>query len=184
MKNKLTTLIIFLLLLIVNVASKAQEVTKLRFGLGLQGATPVDHTKDTHRIGLGADIRLTKGIISKLDATFSAGVTGIFPIDTKSSSKLVDDFTDAISIVPLKVGVRYMLSKNIYATAETGISFVKMSVYSYNLQHQVLASKDYSSTNFSYAAGIGGRFGGFDVGIKYEDAKAIKYLALRLGHDF
>lgn len=180
MKNTLNLFLIVGLIFFTITKSAAQEVNKFRFGLGLHFGLPLAALKEDNNIGLGVDMRFSKGIVKNLDLTLTSGIIAFFPKEY-DNPKLT---TEAVTLFPIKLGTRYMFNKNIYGTVETGVNFVKTYVYDLDQRGGYYYKFKYETTPyFSYSVGVGSRFGDFDIGARYEDAKVAKFLALRLGYD-
>lgn len=175
------------------------------FGIALDGALPMGALKEkpaSYKYGGGGSLRFTQGIAEGFDATLSAGGMAFVPEDI--NNKTIDS---KISVfIPVKLGARVMLGDTFYLMGEAGVSFTK--VY----QAKTLTITGTSGTieegfvngsTFVYAPSMGVRFGGFDLGLRYEgisdvnggkvivlqtgtapNSKSGGFLGLRIGYDF
>ncbi|MDQ7948132.1 MAG: hypothetical protein REI78_05315 [Pedobacter sp.] len=163
-------------LLLANINLRAQEVSGFRFGIGLEGALPVNGLAG-YDYGGGATLRFGKGVAENIDVTLTGGIMGFIP---KDISPTID--TKAALFFPIKAGGRYMISKNFYAMAEAGVTVVKTF-----LPKVTGTSGSFTSVNsssFTYAPGLGVRFGGLDIGARYEGLDGAGFFGVRLGYDF
>jgi len=175
------------------------------FGIALEGALPYGALKEApanYKYGGGGNIRFAQGIAKGLDLTLTAGGMVFAPEDV--SNKTID--TKVSVFIPVKLGGRVMLGETFYLMAEGGVTFTK--VY----QAKTLTVTGTTGTvkegfvngsTFAYAPTIGARFGGFDLGLKYESISDVNggkvivlqtgtaptstsgsFLGLRIGYDF
>jgi hypothetical protein len=169
-------------MLLANVNLKAQDskggVNGFRFGIGLEGALPSGGLK-AYDAGAGLTLRFSQGVAENFDATLTSGGMAFFP---KSFSGATAN-TKASIFIPIKLGGRYMFSENFYGMAEAGITIAK----TYTVKSFSGTTPTYgfvSSSSFTYAPSIGARFGGFDIGVRYEGLDGGGFMGLRLGYDF
>lgn len=162
---------------------KAQDakggVNGFKFGIGLEGALPLSGLKNSYDAGAGLTLRVSQGIAENLDATLTAGGIAFFPKNFSNANVN----TKAAIWIPIKAGARYMFSENFYGMAEAGLTIAK----TYAITGFSGTTPTYgfvSSTNFTYAPSIGARFGGFDVGVRYEGINSTGFIGLRIGYDF
>lgn len=159
------------------------EISKLKFGVGLEGATPISGL-NTYAVGAGLSFRLTKGVAKNFDATLTSGVMGFSPKNFKKNPMN----TKPSIFIPIKLGGRLMLTENFYTLVEAGLTFTK----TYDLlmiSNSVSYYVPIKGTSFVYAPGIGLKFGGFTTDLRYEsmnDGKLLnaKFLGLRVGIQF
>lgn len=162
---------------------KAQDakggVNGFKFGIGLEGALPLSGLKASYDAGAGLTLRGSQGIAENFDATLTAGAIAFFPKDLANANIN----TKAAIWIPIKAGGRYMFSENFYGMAEAGITIAK--TYAVTGFSGTTATYGFvSSTHFTYAPSIGARFGGFDLGVRYEGINSSGFMGLRIGYDF
>ena len=99
--------------------------SKLRFGIGVDGLLPVGDLSKTESFGLGITPRLQYKLNDKLALTFTSGLYHFFP-----KRYFINDGIDGgfyakyhLDIVPIKLGLKVFVSKNIYLAGEAGAGF-------------------------------------------------------------
>lgn len=212
MKKQIFALL-FTALLFATASVKAQtepakpkgKVNGFSFGIGLDGAIPLGALKEapsSYKIGGGGNLRFTQGLAQGFDLTLTAGGMAFVPEDL--NNKTIDSKVSVF--IPIKLGGRVMLGDNFYLMAEAGVAITK--VY----QAKTLTITGTTGTveegfvngsTFVYAPSMGVRFGGFDLGLRYEgisdvyggkvvvlqngtapSSKSGGFLGLRIGYDF
>lgn len=176
MKKTLFTLLAGAMLL-AGTSLKAQDVSGFKFGIGLEGALPTNGLAG-YDFGGGATLRFSKGVAPSFDVTFTPGLMAFVPKDLSNPS--ID--TKAALFIPLKLGGRYMLSKNFYLMGEAGLTIIK--TYLPKASGSSGSFTSVNSNSFTYAPSIGARFGGLDIGVRYEGLDGAGFAGLRLGYDF
>jgi hypothetical protein len=142
------------------IGAKAQS-GPLRMGVGVSiGPT----LKSPSRVTAGADLRLQQ--------SFGKGVSGI--LTTGYYQFFETNNYEGFGIVPLKVGAKYFLVKNVYIAGEIGAGF---------------GTRNGTGTSFVYSPSFGLAFGdGFDASLKYENYTKYEgnaqLLALRFAYGF
>lgn len=144
---------------------------KISFGLGLEAALPPNAAFTG---GAGLTARITYGLNEKMAITGTSGAIAFIP---KSVSGV--DMKPQINI-PIKAGFKYMLTNRIYGLLESGYTITK--TYFVNPANGSVMSA--SGSSFVYAPGVGVKFGGLDLGLRYEGYTGSGFLGLRLGYDF
>ncbi len=172
------------------------------FGLGLEGALPSGALKDAsdYKYGGGLSLRFTQGIASNFDLTLTGGAIAFVPEDL--TNKTLD--TKASVFIPIKLGGRLMLGNTFYLMAEAGMTLTKVyQATSVNMTNGDTTEGFVNGSTFTYAPGIGVRFGGLDLGLRYEGISDVNggkapavsggavtaeksggFLGLRIGYDF
>jgi len=153
---------------------QAQTKNGFRFGFGVEGALPMGALKEapsSYKIGGGANLRFSQGIAPGFDLTLTGGAIAFIPEDL--NNKTVD--TKASLFIPVKLGGRLMLGKTFYLMAEAGMTLTKVyqptavSIGGGSSSPTVNVSEGFvNGSTFAYAPSIGMRFGGFDIGLRYE----------------
>ncbi|MCY1528734.1 hypothetical protein D9M68_638510 [compost metagenome] len=175
------------------------------FGIGLDGAIPMGALKEapsSYKIGGGGNLRFTQGITENFDLTLTGGAIAFIPEDL--NNKTID--TKISVFIPIKLGGRIMLGDTFYVMGEAGLTLTKV----YQAKTLTITGTTGTTTEgfvngstFVYAPGIGVRFGGFDLGLRYEGISDINggktivlptgtpsssktggFLGLRIGYDF
>lgn len=204
---------LFAVVLLASISVKAQtepakskgKANGFSFGIALDGALPMGALKEkpaSYKYGGGGNIRFTQGIAPGFDATLTAGGMVFVPEDL--NNKTID--TKVSVFIPIKLGGRVMLGDTFYLMGEAGVSLTK--VY----QAKTLTISGTTGTveegfvngsTFVYAPSVGVRFGGFDLGLRYEgisdvnggkvivlqtgtapSSKSGGFVGLRIGYDF
>jgi hypothetical protein len=187
-------------------SAKPKGKTKgFSFGIGLDGALPLGALKEapsSYKIGGGGNLRFTQGLAPGFDLTLTAGGIAFVPEDL--NNKTID--TKVSVFIPIKLGGRVMLGENFYLMAEAGVAFTKV----YQAKTLTITGTSGTTTEgfvngstFVYAPSMGVRFGGFDLGLRYEgisdvyggkvivlptgvapSSKSGGFIGLRVGYDF
>lgn len=162
---------------------KAQDskggVNGFRFGIGIEGALPTNGLAG-YDIGAGLTLRFSHGVAEKFDLTLTSGAMAFIPKDLTVGSATLD--TKAALFIPVKVGGRYMLTENFYAMGEAGVTIVK--TYLPKVSGTSGSFSSVNSTSFTYAPSVGVKFGGFDVGVRYEGLDGAGFFGARVGFTF
>lgn len=90
-------------------ANAQQYKRGFRLGFGINGGLPTDSEK--YEGALGADIRLQHDFTAKTSMTLTTGYNHLF---VKGDDQ---------GFVPLKLGAKFFLNKNLYAQGEAGVGF-------------------------------------------------------------
>ncbi len=160
--RKLITVVSFVMMAVfASQYVQAQSSAPLRLGIGIDAGAAL---KDPARFVAGADARLQIPFGSSFSGLITTGYYHYF----KSG------FFPKVGIVPLKAGLKYFPSKNVYIAGEAGVGF---------------GTEKGQENSFVYSPSIGLAFtNGLDISIKYEDyTKYDGYasqLALRLAYGF
>jgi hypothetical protein len=155
----------------------AQDAKGFKFGIGLEGALPLSGLKTSYDVGAGLTLRGSFGVAENLDLTLTTGAIAFFPKDITGVN------TKAAVWIPIKAGGRYMLSDNFYAMLEAGATIAKTYAVT-GISGTSFTYGFVNSTEFTYAPGLGVKFGGFDVGARYEGINSTGFVGLRLGFTF
>jgi hypothetical protein len=175
MKKVFTIMVVMAVALGVTKAqAQDSDYKKFSLGLGLEGALPTGGLKSLYNVGAGATVRAAIGLDKASAVTLTTGVVAFIPKDLGSGI----DVKAQINI-PIKAGYRYMLSDSFYGIGEAGVSIIKSY---YNNGSSTLQSV--SSSEFTYAPGIGVLLGGFDASLRYEGYSSAGFLGLRVGFTF
>ena len=210
-KLLLTTVGAIVLLAATNVKAQTEtakpkgKANGFSFGIGLEGALPMGALKDdaaSYKYGGGITLRFSQGIAQNFDLLLTGGAIGFIPDDL--DNKTLD--TKAAVYIPVKLGARIMLGSTFYVMGEAGITFSKV----YQATSVTVVGSSVSTTEgfvngktFCYAPTLGVRFGGLDLGLRYEGLSDIYggkspavaggtvateksggFLGLRIGYDF
>jgi hypothetical protein len=133
----------------------------IRLSVGPDAGFPVGSLSDTHNWNLGGSIQADFPIATGLDVTANAGFNNFFGKDY-TVGPVTGKYTD-ISLIPVKVGLKYFPVENFYIQGEAGASFIAN-------KEKIGATE---STAFTYAPQIGvlfpvGNKNYIDAGIRYE----------------
>jgi hypothetical protein len=172
MKNLFKISILSLAIVGLSFSAKAQTTTStttpstrtnkaIRLSIGPDAGIPIGTLSDTHNWNLGGSIQADFPIATGLDVTANAGFNNFFGKDYTVgaiTAKAAD-----ISLIPVKVGLKYFPVENFYVQGEAGASFI--------------ANKDKigatESTAFTYAPQVGilfpvGNKSYIDAGVRFE----------------
>ncbi|QKJ31651.1 hypothetical protein HQ865_18395 [Mucilaginibacter mali] len=155
MKKSLT---LFLLLAALAITANAQKKPAGNFfNLAIQGAMPVSNNEYNFGIGISGQFEIPVST----DVHFTAGA-GYISLQIKDSFKKIlsaaGDNSSSHGFIPVQIGIKYFLSQQFYAAAQTGA---------------VLGSKSGTGTAFIYSPGLGcvipvQNGNAFDIGVRYE----------------
>jgi hypothetical protein len=114
-------------------SAKAQD-GEFKFNAGLELGLPMGTFGDAFSFGFGASVQANYGLGESLWGTGSVGFMNF-------AGKTVNGFTFGSSgLIPIKVGVRYMLSEQFFVHPELGVS---------------LSTASGGGSSFTYAGGLG-----------------------------
>lgn len=126
---------------------------KFNFTVGIEGALPVGNYitgvkfSDVTSFGIGGYVQGIYNASENLGITLHTGYTSF------SAKEFMGVKGDAVSVVPVLVGIKYGFTENFYGAAQIGASF--------------LSGNGDSETALTYAPGIGYKFSNFDVSLNY-----------------
>jgi hypothetical protein len=144
MKQLMKAAMIFV---IVFICSNANAQKGWRMGIS---AIPGVATNGGYGLVLGTDIRLQTNVADKTFFTLTTGITGFFKKDN----------VKGMSYIPVKPGLKYMLTDNLYTGGELGVGFGLVKN---------------SGRSFIWAPMLGLSFKTVDISVKYEDASDFKF---------
>lgn len=150
-------------------AQEGGSTTKgFKFSVGVNAALPIGDLADISTFGAGIDVQGQYWFSDKVAATLDAGFTSLFG---------KDDF-ESTSLIPVRAGVRYMATPQIYLTGKVGMGNLK-----YN------ADGADGVTAFGYAVGAGYKINEkFDLGLTYDgyskNSQTNSMINLRVGYTF
>ena len=157
---------LFPLIVLFNSAAYAQTPGSWRIGFGIDAGAA---TSDAFKYTLGGDIRIQKDFNQHFSGTITTGFTHFFEKDHFAA---YNQYGSPYNVIPVKLGVKYFVTGNLYAGAEAGAGF----------------AFEQWGTSFLWSPSVGLAFNnGIDLSVKYEDYtkdKATKKIALRLAYGF
>ena len=163
--------------------AKAQTIVpnKWRFGVGVEGGLVTGDAHDASNLELGGTARLQYGFSNNLALTLTSGYYNFF-------GKSYDDAGDkyqSLGMVPIKAGLKYFLTGNIYVAGEAGVG-IETKAFGVQGTDDDLASQTH--TKLLLSPGIGWANKHYDVGVRYENysGNSDNYgiVALRLAYGF
>lgn len=174
--KKLLTTVFTATSLFIGTAVFAQSTPKnaWRFGIGGEALVPLGnlHTYSSN-FGLGITPRLQYGIADNLALTFTSGYYHFFP-KTVSYQGYPAGNTGQTGIVPVKIGLKAFITKNIYIGTEIGVGFE--------------VSDGGGNTKLLTSGGIGYASRKWDIGLRYENFSGQQYnygaIGLRVAYGF
>jgi hypothetical protein len=162
----------FLLLCSTTATCLAQNSTD-KFSLGLETGLPLGNFHKYSSSILGVSAKYEHSIGEGLFITGTAGFSNVHNKDFYYSGSLIAKSSNS-GVVPLKAGLKYFLSTNLYMEGQAGASFY---------------TRLGGSPAFTYSPGIGYNFSNHvDLGLRYEawtkEGSTSGHLGLRLGYSF
>ncbi len=134
-------------------AQKTDDVSKLKFSVGLEAALPLGDFGTGWSFGVGGSAQADYNVSEELDLTLSAGVLSY-------SGKTVSGYTiPSITFIPVLVGTKYAFTEKVYGSAQLGLTFI--------------TATGSSSSGFTFAPGVGIKFTeNLDALVKYTSVSA------------
>ncbi|MBX2925686.1 MAG: hypothetical protein KF746_26045 [Chitinophagaceae bacterium] len=178
-----TAMIIALATLTVT-AHAQKEGKKFSFGFGIEGIKPIGDKdlKEFYNFGGGLSLRFSYKAGPGY-ATLTGGALGILPKDFD------DEELKAAVLIPVKAGYKYTFLPHLFAHGEVG--YGRLTIV-YAGEDDEIIRDPYGG--FTYAATVGGNFGAFEIGLKYQSLVGLKSggneksslsdIGLRLGFNF
>ncbi len=153
-------------------AQSGSQIAEPRLGIGFDVGLPTGNFGDFANYGTGGSILYKHPISESLNITGNVGYIRFNGKETIGTLKYRQSF------IPIKVGARYFITKNIYGTAELGSS---------------IATANGSGASFIYTPGLGfeipvSNTGSLDIGARYEswtkNTGTLSFVGLRAGYNF
>ena len=133
----------------------AQKGKSPSFSIGVEAGLPVGKDlKEGWNFGIGGSAKVGIPLFEGGDVTLSAGYISFLGKSESFGGVTVKN--KALSTIPLKAGLRFMLGQGFYGEPQLGYTIAKVSGLSGNLN------------GFTYAAGIGYMASQVDIGVRYE----------------
>ncbi len=159
-----------LAILPINVNAQTIPAKALVLSLGAQVGLPTGQVVGGTSFILGGDLKLHYGITDKFSVTFTTGGYHFFPIQNIPGAT-----RESFGVGPLKAGVKYFVSPNIYLAGEAGAG-VEVTESGFEGGH----------TKTLLSPGVGYANERWDFGLRYEDYSGNNFhygqLALRAGY--
>lgn len=157
---------------------KAQITTAkhFNFNLGLETGVPTGQIRPLHTFELGGTLRVQYGVTNNVTAMFTTGFYNLMPKDfiisytTPFSSGTVAGRSEALGVIPVKLGVKWTLVKSFYVSAEGG-AWCETKPSQHN------GGYFYNDTKLLLSPGIGFATESLDIGMRYESSSG-------KGHDY
>lgn len=157
---------------LVTVSSFAQDSKKKSSGgnslsVGAEVGLPIGDLKQVSSLGIGGSAKAAFGIFEGGAVTLSAGYMTF-------SGKTIQGFKlPSTNVIPVKVGLRYMLGGGIYGEPQLGMSFIGNG----------------GGSAFTYAAGVGTMINNqIDIGVRYEafskNSATSSFIGARVAYNF
>ncbi|RWY54114.1 outer membrane beta-barrel protein [Mucilaginibacter gilvus] len=184
--QKLAAAVFTAVLLFIGANSFAQSTPqgKFDFNIGVDGLMPTGKLqKYSSNFGLGITPQLQYGLTNKLAVTFTSGYYRFFS-KTYTNTGLNAPFeTEHQDMIPVKLGLKAFITKNIYIGVEVGAGFQINDGISRNT-----GIETGRNTKLILAPGIGYATKNWDFGIRYENYSGgnahYGTLGLRVTHSF
>lgn len=130
----------------------AQE-KPLTFGIGVEAAMPLGDWKDVQGFGIGGTLQGNYWLDESLALTLNSGYKHY---SGKDYTVLGQTFEGpSLGVIPILGGIEYNFTDQIFASAQLGVSMFKAK------------GADEGTSAFTYAPGIGIRFGNASLLLKY-----------------
>jgi hypothetical protein len=161
---------------------KAQTVTpdKFRFGVGVEGGLVTGSAHDFSNAEIGGTARLQYGVSNNLAITLTSGYYNFFG----KSEPGTDLKYQSLGMVPIKAGIKYFYTSNLYLGAEVGAG-IETKTFLPQGDNENFANKD---TKLILSPALGYATKHWDVGVRYENysGQSNNYglVALRLAYGF
>ena len=162
-------------------SAKAQTITpsQWRFGVGVEGGIVTGDAHDYSNLELGGTARLQYGFSNNLALTLTSGYYNFFGKSYGGNNY------QSLGMVPIKVGLKYFVSKNIYVAGEAGVG-IETKAFAYQGEPDDLDAQTHTKLLLSPGVGYANKH--WDVGVRYENysGQSDNYgvVALRLAYGF
>ena len=163
------------LTVLVTVGSFAQDKKKASggtsFSVGVEAGLPIGDLKEFSSLGIGGSAKAAFGIFEGGAVTVSAGY---MTFSGKTITIGGQSFkAGSLNVIPVKVGLRYMLGGGIYGEPQLGMSFIGNG----------------GGSAFTYAAGLGTIINNqIDIGVRYEafskNSSTSSFIGARVAYNF
>jgi len=165
---------------------KAQTPTanKWRFGIGVEGGIPTGNASDFSKFELGGTARLQYGFSNNLALTLTSGYYNFFgktyetTVTDATSTTTISVKGRSLGVVPVKAGIKWFFSNNLYLAGEAGAGF----------ETHAIVDGGTKDTKLILSPGIGWANKHWDIGARYENFSGQSYnyglAALRLAYGF
>jgi hypothetical protein len=183
--TKFAALVFTVTLLFIGANSFAQSTpkSKFRFGIGVDALTPLgDFHNYQSNFGLGVTPRLQYGLTDRVALTFTSGFYRFFSKTYEYGGMNDPIKTLPQDIIPVKLGLKAFITKNIYLGGEIGAGFETNNTGSYT------GNGNGRNTKLIASGGIGYASKNWDIGARYENFSGGKTqygtLGLRIAYGF
>jgi outer membrane protein W len=159
-----------------------------QISLGADIALPMGDFGDGYSLGIGPTAGFELPVGDNLGVTLQVAYDILMP---KSELK---DFIKSSSMLPAQVGLKYYFQEQqngFYGQAQLGIHNMHSKTKDIDLGGVTVEGVSTSSSNFSWAIGVGYQLEKLDLGLRYnsispdsdiEGAKASSYIGLRIAY--
>jgi hypothetical protein len=161
--------------------AKAQTIVpnKWRFGVGVEGGLVTGDAHNYSNVELGGTARLQYGFSNNVALTLTSGYYNFF------GKSYGGNKYQSLGMVPIKAGIKYFVSSNIYLAGEAGVG-IETKAFNYQGEPDDLASQTHTKLLLSPGVGYANKH--WDVGVRYENysGSSANYgtVALRLAYGF
>ncbi|HKR03681.1 MAG TPA: outer membrane beta-barrel protein [Bacteroidia bacterium] len=146
-----------------------------RFSVGAELGLPLGTFGDGSGIGFGGTLRYELPLGDKMGLTGTAGYMVFSGKEfTISGGGVIPDQTvkgNSSGIIPIQVGFKYYFNEaqdGFYAMAEVGVHMAMVKVATYDSNGLPTGTETESSTNLSYAPGLGYHLANLDFGLRFQ----------------
>ncbi|MFT3886120.1 MAG: OmpW family outer membrane protein [Flavobacteriales bacterium] len=170
------------------VGTTAMMAQDNQLSLGADIALPLGDFGKAYSLGIGPTVGFEIPVGDNLGVTLQAGYDIMM---VKSDQK---DFIKSASMIPAQVGLKYYFQdqqEGFYAHGQLGIHNTSLKTKEQDLGLITIPSETSTSTNFSWALGVGYQLESLDLGLRYNSispdsdakgAKAASYIGLRIAY--
>ena len=161
-----------------NLKAQTMQDNPWRFGIGVEGGIPTGALHSLSNFELGGTARLQYDLMPKFAITLTSGYYNLFVKSSSSPTTTFGNYTYSTTphsqgIIPVKIGVKDFIAKDIYISLETGAGF---------------ETKYDTDTKMILSPGIGYADKSIDVGVRYEyfagQGNDYGFAALRIAYGF
>jgi hypothetical protein len=146
-------------------SAKAQTITpnKLRFGVGVEGGAVTGEAHDYSNLELGGTARLQYGLSNNFAITLTSGYYNFFGKTVPGTN----DKYQSEGMVPVKAGIKYFFTDNLYFGAEAGVG-IETKAFALPSTENV-SSDQVTNNKLLLTPGVGWANKHWDVGARYEN---------------
>lgn len=169
--------------ILIGSGAKAQTITpnKVRFGIGAEGGLVTGDAHNYSNAEAGGTARLQFGVSNNFAITLTSGYYNFFGKNVPGT----DEKYQSLGMVPIKAGIKWFFTPNIYFGAEGGVG-IETKTFAY--QGEIDDDPAQTHTKLLLTPALGWANKHWDVGVRYENysGQDVNYgvVGLRLAYGF